>query len=826
MQSNAQEADSIRADTVPDIFIPAFSLTGMSESQDGQSQEVAGLLQSSRDLFVSMAGFTFGPARFRIRGLNSENLAILMGGVSLNDMETGRAYWSNWGGLNDVTRNVEIKTGIVSSPYAFGGVGGVTQIENRPSTYRKQFKVVYSAANRSYRNRLMVTYSSGVTKKGWSFVFSGSRRWAEEGYVDGTFYDAWGYWMGIEKTFGKKHSLSLVAFGSPNKRGRSGPAIQEAYDLTGSNFYNPFWGYQSGEKRNARVSSYHQPVITLTHYWDISSKVKSQASLTYWFGKGGSTALNWTDAGDPRPDYYRYFPSYWESVGDPLRAEYYRDVWQNDEAGRQINWDNMYFANSKWLYTVNNVDGIIGNDQTILRSKYIVEDRRNDKQDIFFNYHLNGFVSDNITISGGLELKWHKGRRYNVVEDLLGGEYWLDIDRFADGDPYVIPLVAQNDLNHINNLVKEGDVFGNDYTANVNEYSLFGQADFTYGKIDFYVGLEASNTTFWRTGHMRNGRYPLNSYGDSEKKNFFNYGLKGGITYKINGRNFITANGLYMTRAPFFWNSYISPRTREFTVEGLTSEKIISGDLSYILRTPVVKARATVYYIQFSDQTWRRSFYHDILNSFVNYMMTGVSTRNTGIELGIEANITPTWTLTGVFGMGQNIYTSRPVATITSDNTSEVLASDRVVYFENYYVGGGPQTIGSIGVRYWSPKYWFIGINGNYYGNAYVEPNPDRRTEEANSAFFEGDMRVAENLYQQKLDPGYTLDLYGGKSWMIKRKYNIGFSLSFTNVLGNTNYAMAGFEQLRYDPAEVNKFPPKFYYMYGRNFFLNLTFRM
>lgn len=813
-------------DTVPDIFIPSFNLSGMSEADDGQGQEIAGLLQSSRDVFVSMAGYTFGPARFRIRGLDSENLAVLMGGVPLNDMETGRAYWSNWGGLNDVVRNVDIKTGIVPSQFTFGGVGGVTRIVNRPSTYRKQLKVVYSATNRSYRNRVMVTYSSGVTKKGWSFVLSGSRRWAQEGYVEGTYYNAFGYWLGIEKKFSKKHSLSLVAFGAPVERGRAGPTIQEAYDLTGTNFYNSYWGYQAGEKRNARVSKYHQPVITLTHYWDISPKVKSQASLTYWFGKGGSTALNWTDTGDPRPDYYRYFPSYWESVGEPVTAEYYRNRWKNDEAGRQINWDNMYFANSKWLYTVDNVDGIEGNDQTILRSKYIVEDRRNDKQDFFFNYHLNSFVNDHITISAGLDLKWHKGRRYNVVEDLLGGESWLDVDRFADGDPYIIPLIAQNDLNNINNLVKVGDVFGNDYTANVNSQWLFGQAEFTYNKIDFYIGLQASHTTFWRTGHMRNGRYPLNSYGDSDKNNFFNYAIKGGLTYKINGRNFIMANGMYMTRAPYFWNSYISPRTREFTVEGLTSENILSGDLSYILRTPVVKARATVYYIQFNDQTWRRSFYHDILNSFVNYMMTGVSKRNTGFELGIEANITPTWTITGVFGMGQYIYTSRPVATITSDNTSEVLASDRVVYFENYYVGGVPQTIGSIGVRYWSPKYWFIGVNGNYYADAYVDPNPDRRTAEANSGFYEGDIRISQNLYQEKLDPGYTVDIYGGKSWRIKRKYNIAFSLSFTNVLNNTNYTMSGFEQLRYDPDEVSKFPPKYYYMYGRNFFLNLTFRM
>ena len=822
----AQEADSTKAEAKSNIDIPTFTLTEMEFEGNGQSQEISGLLQSSRDIFVSTAGYTFGPARFRLRGYNSENLSVLVDGVPLNDMETGRAYWSNWGGLNDAVRNQNIKTGIEPSYYSFGGPAGVTQILSRPSTYRKQLKVTYSRANRSYNNRLMFMYSSGVTKKGWSFVASGSRRWAQEGYVDGTFYDAWAYWLGIEKRINKVHSLSLLVFGSPNERGRAGASLQEAYDLTGSNYYNPYWGFQNGEKRNARVAKYHQPVIMLTHYCNWSEKLQTQASLTYWFGRGGSTALNWADGADPRPDYYRYLPSWFKFIDNPVNEAYYTDQWQNNEAFRQIQWDGMYFANSKWLNTINYVNGIEGNTVTGLRSKYIVEERRLDKQDILFNYHLNSFVNDHITVSAGLNLTWHKGDRYKTVVDLLGGEWWVDIDKYAEGDPYEFPLRAQNDLNNPNNLVKEGDVFGYNYTANVNKYELFGQADFTYNKLDFFVAIDLSNTTFWRTGHMRNGRYPDHSLGDSPKQSFFNYGAKGGVTYKINGRNFIKANGLYMTRAPFFWNAYVSPLTREFVVEGLRSENIASADLNYLLRTPVVKARLTLYYTQFTDQTWRRSFYHDVLNSFVNYMMTGVDKRNTGFELGIEANVTPGLTLTGVLGMGQYIYTSRPTATIVSDNESDVLATGRTVYFKNYYVGGVPQTVASVGIKYFSSKYWFVGLNGNYLADAYIEPNPDRRTEEALSGYSSDDIRVESILDQQKLDPGYTIDLFGGKSWRIKYKYYIGFTLSVSNLLNNKSYAMSGYEQLRYDPEAIDKFPPKYYYLYGRNFFLNIYFRM
>ena len=412
-----------------------------------------------------------------------------------------------------------------------------------------------------------------------------------------------------------------------------------------------------------------------------------------------------------------------------------------------------------------------------------------------------------------------------MVDDLLGGQFWLDIDKYANGDPFVVTDEAQSDLNHPNHLAKVGDVFGYDYTGNINKQQAFGQAAFTYRKVDFYVGLSLSHTNFWRTGNMRNGHFPDDSYGDGHKNNFYNYGVKGGVTYKINGRNYFTANGMYMTRAPYFRNSYISIRTRDFTVDNLKNETIYSGDISYFLRTPVVKGRITAYYTQFKNQTWSRSFYHDLLNSFVNYIMTGVDKKDAGIELGVEANLTATVSVSGVLGYGQNIYNSRPLATITQDNDAALLAQDRKVYLKNYYVGGMPQTVASLGIRYNSPKYWFLGVNGNYFGDAYLDPNPDRHTAEALAAFASDDTRIPSVLAQEKLDSGMTVDLFGGKSWRINHKYYLGFTISVSNLLDNTSYAMSGYEQLRYDPADIAKFPPKLAYLYGRTFFLNIYLR-
>jgi len=821
---NAQQ-DTVPAAAEKDLTLPVFNLSSLEVDEGGQSQDISGLLQSSSDIFVSTAGYTFGPARFRIRGYDSENTAVMINGVQVNDMESGWAYWSSWGGLNDALRNQDVNTGISPSSSAFGGPGGVTNIATRASIFSKGVKVSYALANRTYRNRLMVTASTGVMKNGWSFVVSGSRRWAQEGYVEGTFYDAWSYFLSAEKKINDKHSIGFTGFGAPSQRGMAGVSVQEAYDLAGSNYYNPNWGYQDGEVRNARVGNYHQPMMILSHYWKIAREKKLNTSVYYSFGRGGSTALNWTEAGDPRPDYYKNLPSYFYYLNEYDKYEYYQNQWRTNEEFRQVNWDHMYFANSKYLYTVKNANGISGNDMTILRSKYIIEDRRNDKSQWGITSNFSAKATEHMMVNAGINISIYKGFHFNVVEDLLGGQYWLDIDKYAGNEPFVITDEAQSDLNHPNRLAEVGDKISHDYTANVNYYSGFYQEQYTFRKIDFFWAANISHTTFWRTGHMRNGRFPDNSYGDSKKQNFTNFGFKGGATYKINGKNFIDGNALYMTRAPFFRNAYISPRTRDYLVDPLKNEKILSGDISFIHRSLFLKTRLTAYYTQFYDQTWTRSFYHEDLNTFVNYIMTGVDQLNAGMELGIEANVTPSVSLLGVFGTGQYIYNSRPNVTIVRDNDDQVIVSDEEAWLKNYYVGGMPQTVGSLGIKYNSSHYWFIELKGNYFDDIYLEPNPARRTELAVEKFSQEDIRVQNILEQEELNNAFTIDIFGGKSWRIKDNYFAGFTLSINNLLDTKDFATGGFEQLRFDQDNIDRFPPKYFYMYGRTYYLNVYFR-
>jgi len=816
------QTDTTQAGTPGPGALPVVTLSAAELEGDQESQDISGLLQSSRDIFVSTAGYTLSSARFRIRGYDSENTLVMINGVPVNDPESGRAYWSSWGGLNDVTRYQEVRTGISASQQTFGGIGGSTNVETRASGFRKGSQISYSIGNRSYRNRLMFTSNTGMLKNGWSFSLSASRRWAQEGYVEGTFYDAWAYFLAAEKKISAKHTLAFTGFASPSRQGRPGVSTQEAYDLAGSNFYNPYWGYQEGEKRNSRVSTSHQPMLILGHYWDINGKTKFYQALSYSFGRSGFTALEWYDAADPRPDYYRNLPSYYVPE-DPAMAAVYTDNWQEEDF-RQLDWERFYFANRKNLYTVLNANGIDGNSITGNRSKYIIEDRRVDKSQIGYSANLRHALKENLFLSAGANVSVYRGRNYKVIEDLLGGDFWVDVDKYAEQD-YLDPVTANNDTRIPNHVIYEGDAFGYDYTASIDQADLFAMLEFKASKLDGFVGITAAGTRFWRTGHMQSGKFPEDSYGDSDIHSFLTYGTKAGLQYKLTGRHFITANGLWMTRPPFYRDAFVSIRTRDQVVEDLGEETVYGGDINYIYRGTGLKLRLTGYYSKFMDQNWSRSFYHEDLNTFVNYIMTGLDEVHTGMELGIEAVVTPALTASVVAAHADYVYSSRPDVFIAADNDPSVLLESRKAYLKNFKVGGMPESAFSIGLKYNSRKFWFAGITWSYFDNIYLNPNPDRRTEEALAGLVSDDPQWEALLSQEKLDAGMTLDFFGGKSWTVKGHY-INLTVNVSNLLNEADFAIGGFEQFRYDPRDLDRFPPKLYYLYGRSYFINVRYTL
>ena len=836
---SAQVVDStdLNQNDLPTVILMDSDFEESSTSVNDAST----LLNSSRDVFNSIAAYNFGSLRYRVRGNDSKYSEVMINGISMNDPETGRPVFSNWGGLNDAFRNSVLVEGIGKTDAGFGNLGGLTAYSTRASQYRKQISLSYALSNRSYNHRAMASIGTGEMGNGWYLMAAASGRYAGKGYTEGTFYQAYSYFLSVEKKINDHHSLDFTFFGAPSQRGGSAPVVQEAYDLVGTNFYNPNWGYQtvdaSGKQviRNSRVSNYHQPFANLTWYWTPSSKTNLQTSVYYFAGPGSQTTLEWGEAPDPRPDYYKNLPSYYMTNAHST-AEYENQVqaWLNrDPSVTQINWDGLYNANRNHLFTVQNANGQEGNTITGKFSKYILAERHYDKMQTGSATYFKHEFLPNLIMTGGLALNASRTHYYESVNDLLGADYYYDINKYAEN---LESDECQTDLNNPNHVAKVGDIISYNYYANRNYGRLWDQIDWLVGNFDLYLGLQAEFTQIWREGLWKSGAFADNSYGKDEKHNFFDPSVKAGVTYAINGRNHIVANMAYMLQAPQFRDIYVSPRTRHTVVEGdLKSERINAFDLSYLYRSPEIKFRLTGYYYTYQNLIWNRSFYcenvyigstqgNSYKSEFVNFIMTDISQRSLGLEMGAEYNVSPTVTLQAVAANGIHVYNNNPIFSVYDDNNALAYIQNSVAYLKGYHVSSGPETVASLGVKYNSPKYWWVSLNANYMANMYFDVNPYNHTEEGMLHYAQGDIRIDDVLNQTPMKDAFTLDFYGGFSKRYKGYYFL-VNVSINNLLNNKSTILYGYEQLRFNANNPDMFPDKYSYMYGLNYFISLTVR-
>ena len=819
-----QASDNSPASAAADIAV--VTIDDLQSIDNDDNNTVSSVLTSGRDPFDEAATFNLSNGRFRPRGYNNEDTEMFFNGMPANDLDDGRVFWNSWGGLNDVTRAQTNVLTLRNNDFSFGGLRGATFIDMRASVQRVQTRMVYTNSNRSFNHRIMLTRSSGMQKNGWAYSFSVSKRWAQSGYIKGTHFDSYGYYFAVDRKINDKHSISLMGIGAPLRRGKTSAVVSEMFQLAGDNFYNPNWGYQNGQVRNSREDRIHQPIISLRHDWVISKNTRLMTVLGYQFGKYGNTRLDWYLAADPRPDYYRKLPSYQET---DQAKEAVTAFLTSNEANRQLDWDGMYQANKLRYATVYDVNGIAGNNITGRSSAYIVEEQRFDVNKTALNSILNSQLSDRLALTSGVQILLEKNHNFKVVDDLMGGDFYLDFDDFALRDFPGNLTALQNDLNKPNRLVKEGDVFGFDYDLNTSSYGAWSQLAYTAPKHDVFISAKTDYVSFYREGYMKNGRFPDNSFGKSDVYNFLTYGLKLGETYKINGRNYLYGVVSYRTRAPFSRFAYLSPRIRDEVVSNLTTEKITAAEAGYIFRFSGITGRFTGYMSDFDDQIENISFYHDELRTFVNYVTSNISKRHSGIELGLNAKLSTTLSLEAAFAKGAYVYTNRPVATITQDNSSKVVDENKVIYLKNYRVPGMPQTAATFGFNYNSPNFWFVSANVNYYADNYVDINFDRRTAPAVDLVDknENPELFYKIIGQEKLPAQYTVDFLMGYSYRFAGKYIVGGTLSVGNALDNQDFITSGFEQNRFDfvTKDVDKFPAKYWYGFGRNYSLNLYLR-
>jgi len=583
-----------------------------------------------------------------------------------------------------------------------------------------------------------------------------------------------------------------------------------------------------------------EPTFMLGHYWDINDKTTLNTNVLYQMGTIGNSRLGYTGK-NPDPTYYHNLPSYdlqYSGSEDYENAYINAQNFLTDAPESQILWDELYFANENVLVNPALDDSAV---------YYLYEDVNEDTT-IAVNSILSTQLNDNITINGSVLYKQTTSDNYANMLDLLGGPYFIDIDRYAS----TINNENQNDVNNLNNHVKEDEKFNYNYRIDAMQIDAFAQAQFSYDKFDFYLAGNYGQTSYQRDGLFLNGNYQNNSFGKGEKQDFPTYGAKAGFTYKISGRHLVNINGGYLTKAPSLRNTYTNSRVNHDVVPNIDSEKIMSADASYIYRAPGVKARLSGYYTTFQDLNEVSFFFAQGLNIagfdlpddvtgdafFLNTALAGVNKNNIGGELGLDVQVTPTLSLQGAAAYGQFTYDNNPDLYIGSDQfSSELLGT---AYLKNYKQSGTPQAGYSLGFNYRDPDYWWVSANANLVTNNYISISPILRTDNFYTDPFGNPIpfneltqeEVDTALAQEKFEDIFLVNLVGGKSWKIKDKY-LGFFASINNLLGE-EFKTGGFEQSRKanfaelveDQArETPTFGNKYWYGRSTSYYLNFYVR-
>ncbi|HSI68988.1 MAG TPA: carboxypeptidase-like regulatory domain-containing protein, partial [Gillisia sp.] len=722
----------LEVDLFRDQMLLGVISLGESELNDGEGSvdNIAGLLQASRDVFLNAAAFDFSQTFFRPRGMDSDQGKIFINGIEMNKLFNGRPQWSNWGGLNDVQRNQVFSMGMLPAEVGFGGLAGSTNIIMRASKFRGGGRVSYAAANRTYTGRFMATYHSGETPAGWSYSLSLSRRFAEEAYVEGTLYDANAFFLSIEKRINSSHSINFTGFYTPNIRGRSSANTQEVIDLRGRQ-YNSFWGYQDGELRNSRIREIKEPVFMLNHYWDISKNTRLNNNLAFQTGKAGNSRIDFggtrlvtTSEGqesyigggrNPDPAYYQKLPGYFLRNENNQNYEAAYRARQHFVEDGQIDWESLYTANQLFLQSGGN-------------AIYVIAEDRTDDTQITANSILNHRINSSLNLNAKLRYTRLLSENYAQVKDLLGGTGYLDIDFFAEGtQSSSLGDRAQSDLNNRNRIAGEGERYKYNFELSAEVFEAYSQLAYTHKRADIYLAAEASQNRYQRNGLYRAGGYPQNSFGKSELQVFNNFGIKAGGNFRITGRHLINFNSAVLNSAPNLRNTFSNSRQNNNVVRGLKSEEVLSVDLGYIYRSPQFRSRITGYFTEINDATEISFFYADGLSglgrtsttAFVQEVLQGIDKRHLGVELGLDFQVTSTIKLKAAAAMGQYTYSNNPRLYLTSDSFEEAVDYG-ISMLRNYRIAGGPQRAAQIGFEYRDPDFWWFGTTVNYFSHAFA----------------------------------------------------------------------------------------------------------
>ncbi len=800
------------------------------EDEEGNAQAVGVLTGSSDNIYYNAANYSFSLMRFRMRGYDSYLNTTYINGIPFNDLARGRFNYSTLGGMNRMFRNRTNTIGMGASSYGFGSVGGSSNINTITESYAPGFNGTLSYTNSNYKYRAMATYSTGMQENGLAFTISAIGRYADEGVVPGTFYNAGGLFISAEKEFNKNHSVTLTAWCNPRRYANGKATVQEVFDLTGDNLYNPTWGWQNGKKRSDNIRENFDPTVMLNYIYK-NEKTSVNTGVAFRWVHFARTRLAYYNGSDTRPDYYRNLPSYWVNFNNdnPEMEAYYTDLWQNDESFRQLDWDSFYRANY-----LNNVQNESLPDSEKKGSTYIQQLEHSNQFNFIMGSTVNHRLNDHMTLQGGVNLNYTRTADYATVKDLLGGEFWRDVDGFAERDmnnPDANADIIQNNLNNPDRRAKQGDRIGWDYNIHALKAQAWLQNQINLPKWDINYGITMSYEQFFRDGLMRNGRAPLNSYGRSATQHFDDAMVKAGATYKLDGRNYFSIRAQYGTVAPVINDVYISPRIKDTTVGDVRSTRVFSIDGTYTWNYRRFRGSISAYFTDMNYATERYGFWDENINAFSNFALSGVHRQYKGIELGMAYQITSSLKATFAGNFARYRYANNPMGTQSFENGLHPDITTKY-YLKNYYCTSTPQTAFNIGLAWNAPKMWFFNVDASWLADYYVRLAYPRHRVITGLADYAGTEQnlvslVDQFTQQEKLKNNWVMNASVGKVIYINRKVSLNFNVSVSNLLNNRNLITQATEQFRIDTRTYNPnaYPTKYMYAQGVKVFVNAGVR-
>lgn len=658
------------------------------------TQEFPEILKTTPGVYATKKGGAFGDSELRMRGFKSENVAVLINGVPMNDMEWGGLYWSNWAGLSDVTRSTQTQRGLGASKVSAPSVGGSINIVTKGADAEKGGTVSYAMGNNGY-NKMLFSVSTGMSKSGWALTLLGAKTWGD-GYVQSTDFEAYNWFVNLTKRFNENHQLSLTAFGAPqwhNQRDdNNGLSIREWQNVKryvdnpdDVYRYNPSFGYRkNGVAYNQNQNKYNKPQISLNHQWQIDHKssLSTVAYVSIGRGYGNSGQAN-TELGAVRADWYA------ASKGT-LSSK---------------------FRNADGTFAYDQMEEL--NEQSANGSLYAMS--------ISKNYHnWYGLVStyttkfgEYVDFYGGVDFRYYKGTHTNEISDLFGGKFFIDYD--SRKNVKVANNAAAADPNFVHQKLTIGDVVYRDYDGYTVSEGAFAQAEYNKDKLSAFLSGSLSNTTYWRYDRL----YYDAAHAKSEKVNFIGFTAKGGANYNITDHHNIFANIGYISRAPFFsYGAFLQAQTSNATNPDAVNEKIFSVELGYGYRSSWLTANLNAYFTRWMDKTMTSG--GDITNANKEVIdrysinMQGVDARHMGIELDLIANPTRWLDINGMFSLGDWQWDSnatgyyynslgQPLKDIKNGEiASGIQAPDHaksVVNLKGVKVGGSAQLTAALGAQ-------------------------------------------------------------------------------------------------------------------------------